>query len=91
MKILTILGTRPEIIRLSEVIRILDREAEHVLVHTGQNYDARLSDHVLSGTRTCGSPTSSMGVAAIRLRRADGQHSRRRPRRCCSSIGRIGC
>ena len=44
MKILTILGTRPEIIRLSEVIAILDREAQHVLVHTGQNYDARLSD-----------------------------------------------
>lgn len=44
MKILTILGTRPEIIRLSEVIAILDREAQHVLVHTGQNYDAKLSD-----------------------------------------------
>lgn len=44
MKILTVLGTRPEIIRLSEVIRILDRQATHVLVHTGQNYDARLSD-----------------------------------------------
>jgi UDP-N-acetylglucosamine 2-epimerase (non-hydrolysing) len=44
MKILTILGTRPEIIRLSEVISILDREAQHVLVHTGQNYDAKLSD-----------------------------------------------
>jgi UDP-N-acetylglucosamine 2-epimerase (non-hydrolysing) len=44
MKILTILGTRPEIIRLSQVIRILDRESQHVLVHTGQNYDASLSD-----------------------------------------------
>ena len=45
MKILTILGTRPEIIRLSQVIEILDRQADgHVLVHTGQNYDARLSD-----------------------------------------------
>lgn len=44
MKILTILGTRPEIIRLSHIVRILDREAEHVLVHTGQNYDAKLSD-----------------------------------------------
>jgi len=44
MKIMTMLGTRPEIIRLSEVIRILDREADHVLVHTGQNYDASLSD-----------------------------------------------
>ncbi len=45
MKILTILGTRPEIIRLSQVIAILDRQASsHILVHTGQNYDARLSD-----------------------------------------------
>ncbi|HXT65030.1 MAG TPA: UDP-N-acetylglucosamine 2-epimerase (non-hydrolyzing) [Pyrinomonadaceae bacterium] len=45
MKILTILGTRPEIIRLSRVIDKLDRLADsHVLVHTGQNYDARLSD-----------------------------------------------
>ena len=44
MKILTILGTRPEIIRLGEVIRLLDRQASHVLVHTGQNYDERLSD-----------------------------------------------
>lgn len=43
MKIMTILGTRPELIRLSLVIRLLDRFAEHVLVHTGQNYDDRLS------------------------------------------------
>jgi UDP-N-acetylglucosamine 2-epimerase (non-hydrolysing) len=43
VRILTVLGTRPEIIRLSGVIRLLDRYAEHVLVHTGQNYDARLS------------------------------------------------
>ena len=42
MKILTVLGTRPEIIRLSLVIRLLDDAAEHVLVHTGQNYDDRL-------------------------------------------------
>ncbi len=43
MKILTVLGTRPEIIRLSGVIRMLDGFAEHTLVHTGQNYDDRLS------------------------------------------------
>jgi UDP-N-acetylglucosamine 2-epimerase (non-hydrolysing) len=43
MKVMTILGTRPEIIRLSGVIPILDRHADHVLVHTGQNYDERLS------------------------------------------------
>ena len=44
MKIMTVLGTRPEIIRLSLVIRLLDRYAEHVLVHTGQNSDPRLSE-----------------------------------------------
>lgn len=43
MKVMTVLGTRPEIIRLSGVIRLLDKHAEHVLVHTGQNYDERLS------------------------------------------------
>lgn len=41
---MTVLGTRPEIIRLSLVIALLDRYADHVLVHTGQNYDERLSD-----------------------------------------------
>jgi UDP-N-acetylglucosamine 2-epimerase (non-hydrolysing) len=44
MKIATIFGTRPEIIRLSEVIRRLDTQSEHVLIHTGQNYDPNLSD-----------------------------------------------
>lgn len=43
LKIMTILGTRPEIIRLSEVIKKLDKECEHVLVHTGQNYDYELN------------------------------------------------
>src|SRR3954470_7311553 len=44
MKVMTILGTRPEIIRLSRVIEALDRTCDHVLVHTGQNYDPLLSD-----------------------------------------------
>jgi len=44
MKILTLLGTRPEIIRLSLIIEKLDRLSEHVLVHTGQNYDVNLND-----------------------------------------------
>lgn len=43
MKVMTVLGTRPEIIRLSRVVDLLDRHARHVLVHTGQNYDDRLS------------------------------------------------
>ena len=42
MKIMTILGTRPEIIRLSEIIKKLDNFANNILVHTGQNYDKNL-------------------------------------------------
>ncbi len=41
---MTVLGTRPEIIRLSLVTRLLDEHAEHLLVHTGQNFDDRLSE-----------------------------------------------
>ena len=44
MKLMTIFGTRPEIIRLSIIIKHLDQFCEQVLVHTGQNYDERLSD-----------------------------------------------
>jgi UDP-N-acetylglucosamine 2-epimerase (non-hydrolysing) len=44
MKIATVFGTRPEIIRLSRTIRALDGACEHVLVNTGQNYDPDLSD-----------------------------------------------
>jgi UDP-N-acetylglucosamine 2-epimerase (non-hydrolysing) len=42
LKVMTVLGTRPEIIRLSLVVDLLDRFSDHVLVHTGQNYDERL-------------------------------------------------
>jgi UDP-N-acetylglucosamine 2-epimerase (non-hydrolysing) len=42
-KVVTMLGTRPEIIRLSRVIHVLDELCDHVLVHTGQNFDDRLS------------------------------------------------
>ena len=44
MKVMTFLGTRPEIIRLSRIIEKLDNLCEHVLVHTGQNFDVNLSD-----------------------------------------------
>jgi UDP-N-acetylglucosamine 2-epimerase (non-hydrolysing) len=44
MKLITILGTRPEIIRLSCIIAKLDKLCQHVLVHTGQNYDVNLND-----------------------------------------------
>lgn len=44
LKVMTVVGTRPEIIRLSRVMAKLDRYTEHVLVHTGQNYDYELNE-----------------------------------------------
>jgi UDP-N-acetylglucosamine 2-epimerase len=44
LKIMTVVGTRPEIIRLSRTIEKLDRYCQHVLVHTGQNYDYELNE-----------------------------------------------
>lgn len=44
MKIMTILGTRPEIIRLSRIIPRLDELCQHILVHTGQNFDRNLNE-----------------------------------------------
>ncbi len=44
MKVMTIFGTRPEIIRLSLVMKILDQHCEHTTVHTGQNFEESLSD-----------------------------------------------
>jgi UDP-N-acetylglucosamine 2-epimerase len=43
LKVMSVVGTRPEIIRLSRVLAALDRHCEHVLVHTGQNYDYELN------------------------------------------------
>ena len=43
MKVVTVVGTRPEIIRLSRVMAALDEHCEHILVHTGQNYDYELN------------------------------------------------
>lgn len=43
LKLMTVVGTRPEIIRLSEVIKCADRYFDHILVHTGQNYDYTLN------------------------------------------------
>lgn len=43
LKVMTIVGTRPEIIRLSRTIHLLDQHCDHVLVHTGQNYDYELN------------------------------------------------
>ena len=44
MKVMTIVGTRPEIIKLSRVISVLDQHTDHILVHTGQNYDYELNE-----------------------------------------------
>ncbi|KGJ72178.1 UDP-N-acetylglucosamine 2-epimerase [Cryobacterium roopkundense] len=44
LKVVTVVGTRPEIIRLSAVIKRLDAHTRHVLVHTGQNYDYELNE-----------------------------------------------
>ena len=44
LKLITVLGTRPEIIRLTEIIKLADSTFEHILVHTGQNYDYNLNE-----------------------------------------------
>lgn len=44
LKLLTVIGTRPEIIRLAEIIKLADNIYDHILVHTGQNYDYSLND-----------------------------------------------
>jgi len=69
LKVLTVVGTRPEIIRLSRVISALDRHCDHVLVHTGQNYDYELNQIFFDdlGLRKpdyfLGSAESSVGAA----------------------------
>jgi hypothetical protein len=60
LKVMTIVGTRPEIIRLSRVMAALDRHMDHAIVHTGQNYDYELSQIrppcriIPMSTRSCG-------------------------------------
>src|SRR5690606_41623153 len=43
LKVMTLVGTRPELIKMSRVIAELDRQVNHVLVHSGQNYDFELN------------------------------------------------
>ena len=74
---MTVVGTRPEIIRLSRVIAALDREMDHVLVHTGQNYDYELNevffedmgirrpDHYLNAAGRNASETIGNTISAI--------------------------
>jgi UDP-N-acetylglucosamine 2-epimerase (non-hydrolysing) len=72
MKVMTVLGTRPEIIRLSRVIPKLDAVCDHVLVHTGQNFDPALSDVFFRdlGVRA---PDRSLGVRADTFGEQAGQ------------------
>jgi UDP-N-acetylglucosamine 2-epimerase (non-hydrolysing) len=63
MKVMTIFGTRPEIIRLSLIMKVLDQHCEHITVHTGQNYHESLSDIFIKdlGVRT---PDLHFGIRA---------------------------
>ncbi|NJK51645.1 MAG: UDP-N-acetylglucosamine 2-epimerase (non-hydrolyzing) [Leptolyngbyaceae cyanobacterium SU_3_3] len=77
LKIVTIVGTRPEIIRLSRVIAKLDQHCEHILVHTGQNYDYELNqiffddlevrkpDHFLEAAGVTGAETIGKVIIAV--------------------------
>ncbi|WP_434063972.1 non-hydrolyzing UDP-N-acetylglucosamine 2-epimerase [Roseateles violae] len=77
LKVLTIVGTRPEIIRLSRIIAKLDQYCEHVLVHTGQNYDYELNevffqdlgirrpDHFLESAGATAAETISLVIANV--------------------------
>jgi len=77
MKVVTVVGTRPEIIRLSRVMAALDQHCEHVLVHTGQNYDYELNeiffqdlgirkpDHFLNAAGASGAETIGNVIIAV--------------------------
>jgi len=77
MKVATIIGTRPEIIRLSRVIAALERHTSHTLVHTGQNYDYELNqvffndlemrapDHFLEAAGK--TPAETVGLVIARM------------------------
>ena len=77
LKIMTVVGTRPEIIRLSRVLNKLDQFAHHILVHTGQNYDYELNgiffdelgirkpDHFLEAAGTNGANTIGKVIIAV--------------------------
>ena len=77
LKIMTVVGTRPEIIRLSRVMARLDEHCEHVLVHTGQNYDYELNqiffddlgirkpDHFLNAAGGTAAETIGKIIAAV--------------------------
>jgi len=72
LKVVTVVGTRPEIIRLSRVLPKLDQYMEHILVHTGQNYDYELNEIFFSdlGIRR---PDYFLGAAGATAAEAIGQ------------------
>ena len=72
MKIMTIFGTRPEIIRLSLVIKLLDQHADHVTVHTGQNYHESLSDIFIRDLEVR-TPDVNLGIKAASFSDQIGQ------------------
>jgi UDP-N-acetylglucosamine 2-epimerase (non-hydrolysing) len=88
LHVMTVLGTRPEIIRLSRIIPLLDRSCRHTLVHTGQNFSDSLSDVFFRdlGVRApdayldAHKPTVGQQVAAI-VERVDALLAERRPDR----------
>ncbi|WP_445677624.1 non-hydrolyzing UDP-N-acetylglucosamine 2-epimerase [Pseudomonas putida] len=77
LKVVTVVGTRPEIIRLSRVMAALDQHCDHVLVHTGQNYDYELNeiffndlgirkpDHFLNAAGASGAETIGNVIIAV--------------------------
>jgi UDP-N-acetylglucosamine 2-epimerase (non-hydrolysing) len=85
LKVMTVVGTRPEIIRLSRVMAKLDEYCEHILVHTGQNYDFELNeiffqdlgirkpDHFLSAAGASGAETIGNVIIAVDKVLADVQ------------------
>ena len=76
MKIVTVLGTRPEIIRLSRVIiERSTRTASTSLVHTGQNYDAEPQRRLLRASSACARPTSTSASQASSFARAGRRRS----------------
>ncbi len=72
MRVMTILGTRPEIIRLSLVVEKLDRLCEHTLVHTGQNFDPALSE-LFFDELSVRAPDRFLGVRGATLGEQIGQ------------------
>ena len=80
---MTVVGTRPEIIRLSRVIARLDEHCDHVLVHTGQNYDYELNQIFFDDSASASPITSS--TAAGDSRRRPSATSSSRSTRCWHS------